>query len=475
MHAVRGFSAFGTATREWHEAGIPYLVNEFWTAGQRRAHSLHEISFRACFKPQLPEFFIGRLTEPGDAVYDPFMGRGTTPVQAALMGRRPVGNDVNPLSVLLARPRLAPPTAAQVAQRLREVPWDAGGIEREDLLAFYHPDTLRRLCALRRWLLDRAPLDRTAPDPVDDWIRMVALNRLTGHSPGFFSVYTLPPNQAVSVAAQRKINADRGQVPPPRDVAAILLKKTRSLLRDGPPPSPQGRSSIGCPTIHRVARRRAPDEAIRPPRDGLLGHCSRNALRPGPSGTDRPRGDRAGSLGEASASPEKADPEGSEVCEGRQAHPPALLGVGLAAGTPYIPGGSVALVVTSPPFLDTVQYAADNWLRCWFAGIDVDAVALAMHRGETAWTTMVRDVLVEQARVLRPGGHVAFEVGEVRGGKVLLERLVWAAAEGLPFERLAVLVNQQSFTKTAHCWGVSNNAAGTNTNRIVLLRRVASA
>ena len=38
---------------------------------------------------------------------------------------------------------------------------------------------------------------------------MIALNRLTGHSPGFFSVYTLPPNQAVSVKAQRKINRDR--------------------------------------------------------------------------------------------------------------------------------------------------------------------------------------------------------------------------------------------------------------------------
>jgi hypothetical protein len=48
---------------------------------------------------------------------------------------------------------------------------------------------------------------------------------------------------------------------------------------------------------------------------------------------------------------------------------------------------------------------------------------------------------------------------------------VWRAAEGLPFERLAVMVNQQAFTKTAKCWGVDNNAKGTNTNRIVLLRR----
>ena len=393
MDVVRQFSAFGSSTREWHEDGVRYLANEFWTSGQRQAHSIHEVSYRACFKPQLPEFFIDRLTGPGEAVHDPFMGRGTTPVQAALMGRQPMGNDVNPLSVLLTRPRLAPPTLGEVSARLREVPWDAGQVEREDLLAFYHPTTLRHLCALRRWLLDRAPLSRAEPDRVDDWIRMVALNRMTGHSPGFFSVYTLPPNQAVSVEAQRKINASRGQVPPPRDVAAIILKKTRSLLKDGQPP----------------------------------------------------------------------------------AHPPALLSVGPAACTPSIRDGSVALVVTSPPFLDIVQYAADNWLRCWFAGIDVGAVAIGMHRTEAAWMAMVRDALTEQARLLRPSGHVAFEVGEVRGGRVLLERLVWAAAEGLPFERLAVLVNQQAFTKTANCWGVGNNAGGTNTNRIVVLRRVAQA
>jgi hypothetical protein len=87
------------------------------------------------------------------------------------------------------------------------------------------------------------------------------------------------------------------------------------------------------------------------------------------------------------------------------------------------------------------------------------------------WQAMVRAVLAEQARILRPGGHIAFEVGEVRCGKVLLEKLVWDAAEGLPLERLHVMINQQRFTKTAHCWGVANNARGTNTNRIVVMRR----
>src|SRR4051812_36424770 len=65
---------------------IPVFTNEFWTAKQRAGNSLHEISYRACFKPQLPRFFIERLTRLGDRVYDPFMGRGTTLLEAALLG-----------------------------------------------------------------------------------------------------------------------------------------------------------------------------------------------------------------------------------------------------------------------------------------------------------------------------------------------------------------------------------------------------
>ena len=42
-------------------------------------------------------------------------------------------------------------------------------------------------------------------------------------------------------------------------------------------------------------------------------------------------------------------------------------------------------------------------------------------------------VFREFARMLRPGGHVAFEVGEVRGGKIKLEEAVLpcGAAAGL--------------------------------------------
>ena len=54
---------------------IQRYTGEFWTSAQRKASSIHEISYRACFKPQLPRFFITGLTHEGDRVYDPFSGR----------------------------------------------------------------------------------------------------------------------------------------------------------------------------------------------------------------------------------------------------------------------------------------------------------------------------------------------------------------------------------------------------------------
>jgi hypothetical protein len=227
---------------------------------------------------------------------------------------------------------------------------------------------------------------------------MVATNRLTGHSPGFFSVYTLPPNQAVSADDQVRINARLKQEPEYRDIRALILKKTMQL---------QGRLSAA----ERWRLRKAAAEALLLSKD--------------------------------------------------------------ARGTREIPTDSIQLTVTSPPFLDVVQYARDNWLRCWFNGFDAESIGgrITMAREVERWADEMAGVFGELYRVTRRGGWVAFEVGEVRRGAVKLEEIVAPLGIDAGFECTAILINAQRFTKTANIWGVSNNKLGTNSNRIVLFRK----
>lgn len=373
---------------------IPITRGEFWTAGQRQAHRLHEVSYRGCFKPQLPRYFIERHSQPGDVVLDPFSGRGTTVIEAGLLGRRAIANDVNPLSAILSRPRLEAPFLAAIAERLAAIPYASGLRADRDLAMFYDAATEAEIISLRRYLLART--EAGEDDACDRWIRMVATNRLTGHSPGFFSVYSFPPNQAVSAERQRRINAQRQQTPGYRDTKAIILKKSRLLL-------------------------------------AALTAGERENL--------------------AAAQPRFLTGDARQL-------------VGVA-------NGSVQLTVTSPPFLDVVQYAADNWLRGWFNGLPVDDVAarITMSKTVPAWQAVMAEVMLELHRVTRSGGWVAFEVGEVRGGKVKLDEQVLPLGQAAGFVAEGVLINQQQFTKTANLWGVKNNASGTNSNRIVLLRK----
>lgn len=55
------------------------------------------------FPPQIPKYIIKRYSEPGDLVYDPMCGVGTTLIEAILEGRRAMGSDLNPISVLLSK------------------------------------------------------------------------------------------------------------------------------------------------------------------------------------------------------------------------------------------------------------------------------------------------------------------------------------------------------------------------------------
>ena len=372
----------------------PVIDTELWTAKQRQMCSLHEISYRACFKAELPEFFISRFSKENEIVYDPFAGRGTTAIQASLMGRRFIANDINPLMKVLAEPRTNPPPLEAVQRRLQEIDLTRSIPKEEDepeVEVFFSPQTLAEIRALKSYLLQRR-LQGTE-DRVDQWIRMVATNRLTGHSKGFFSVYTLPPNQAVTPERQKKINEKyRNPTDEYRDVKNIILKKSKALLKEVPVPWP----GVGGEFLNQDA-----------------------------------------------------------------------------ANTDLIPENQVHLIVTSPPFLDQVQYHQDNWLRCWFNHINTEEVAinLTQYRSIEHWSEAMQSVFEEFRRILVPGGYGAFEVGEVRKGKIRLDDYVFPLIQKANLEPIATYINRQQFTKTANIWGISNNSVGTNTNRVILFSK----
>lgn len=375
---------------------IPIITRELWTARQRQAHSLHEISYRACFKPQLPHFFISRLTTESEIVYDPFAGRGTTALESAFMGRRIISNDINPLSKIIAEPRLCPPNITTVSERFKSIPKKPKNCISNHLSMFFNDSTFEEILALREYFLERESEKKL--DGCDSWIRMVATNRLTGHSSGFFSVYTLPPNQAASIESQVKINKKYNQEPEYRNTQEIIIKKTRTLLSD-------------IQEEERSKLYKAASTAIFINKD--------------------------------------------------------------ARSTPEIKDESVALTVTSPPFLDIVQYADDNWLRCWFNNFDVKEIEkeISTPSNVESWQSIMSDVFIELYRITKSGGHVAFEVGEIRRGKIKMENLVIPIAMNAGFSPVGVLLNEQVFTKTSHIWGIKNNSGGTNTNRIILLKK----
>ena len=380
---------FGPITRKF---------DEFWTAKQRQMHSLHYAnSYRASFKPELPEYFISRFTSPGDRVGDPFGGRGTTILQAALMNRKGVSNDVNPLSERLAGPKINPVTIEEISERLDEIDLSAPvDLSREDDMSmFYHPDTYRELINLRNYLTDHR-------DNVDRFIEMTALSRLHGHSNGFFSAYSFP-QISIPKVNQAKINKTRGIEPDYRDIKSRIIKKAKTTLKSG---------NI----------------------DELKRWAKHQKLTTG-------------------------DSRDLKDWESESVH----------------------LVVTSPPFLNQVDYVQDTWIETWFCGIPREDVEgkIVQTPDLNKWMEFISHTLSELHRVLVPDGLVAMEVGEVRyQGELLnldeiLVNLTCAKQYNQhQFRVKEIYVQSQQFTKLANCFRVDNNKLGTNTNRIVLMEKI---
>src|ERR671934_536177 len=82
----------------------------------KHVHRLHP--YLGKFVPQLVEAFLRRYASPGDSVWDPFAGSGTTLVEANAFGARAAGCDISAFNCLLMRAKTA---ASEPAALLADV------------------------------------------------------------------------------------------------------------------------------------------------------------------------------------------------------------------------------------------------------------------------------------------------------------------------------------------------------------------
>ncbi len=163
----------------WSEHQLPQVERT------KHVHGLHP--YLGKFIPQLVDVFLGRYFRPGDCVYDPFVGSGTTLVEASAFGAAGIGCDISAFNCLLTGVKTAEYSVGVLEMALRatyeasrqyEPRIDVSHVS-EWLHRWYAPRALRELLAYR---VAASELD----DPIRDVARVILSRsarsaRLTTH------------------------------------------------------------------------------------------------------------------------------------------------------------------------------------------------------------------------------------------------------------------------------------------------------
>lgn len=196
-------------------------------------HPFHSICpYFAMFPEQFVEQQLLTYTAPGDVVFDPFCGRGTTVFESLLKGRLAAGSDVNPVATCIASAKAAAPPFPKIIRRidqLEEIFLSETRSSKAPTPFFefcYHSDTLSEIMFLRHAL-------DWQYDPVDCFISAIMLGILHGES--HRSEYCLSnrmprtistkPDYSVRWWSERKLTAPR------RETFEVLRKSATFRYR----------------------------------------------------------------------------------------------------------------------------------------------------------------------------------------------------------------------------------------------------
>jgi DNA modification methylase len=98
-----------------------------------------------------------------------------------------------------------------------------------------------------------------------------------------------------------------------------------------------------------------------------------------------------------------------------------------SATSKYLRDASIDTIITSPPYMNALDYARDNRLRLWFLGVnDYKEIERAEIRRITTFRLDMSLVLKILSRVLKPGGRCILILGDVKrsGSRQDVPRLI---------------------------------------------------
>lgn len=343
---------FDTPERGSIDGGTTSSGDLWHSVSSRWGHSMHTMcSYHGMFPAKVAHQFIQQYSRPGEVVLDPFSGRGTTPLQARVEGRKVIANDLSPLAYVLSRAKTAPPTWDEANAFVDELEKSfKASSAREldvspDIRMLYHDNTLAQLSFIRQRLLAKE---------ITTWTRaeFMLAGSLAGIMHGgrrrdgssqYLSI-SMPNTFSMSPAYVEKFIREKNLQKLDQDVFERLRDKLARLYLD-----------------------ESPGDA------GVAHHV-----------------------------------DAATLLTGNELSP-----------------GSVDLVVTSPPYLQVVNYAQSNWIRLWLLGINevgreqsvgrkrLDAVLDHRHTYASYCNFMLRTTLGIQ-RSLKKDGVAVVIIGDVK-------------------------------------------------------------
>ena len=182
-------------------------------------------SYPAKFIPQLAARLIREYSCAGDTVVDPFVGSGTTAVEALVQARRAVGVDINPVAYLVAGVKTTPLPPDRLAQEFEFVAHDLALID------------FAKGPPAAGW-----PAIIPASDRIDYWFPPgqkeklgVILGRISAVQDKdcrkFFLVAFSQALKACSIWDQRSTKPTRDLRKRPSDPRRVFLRKSRYMLK----------------------------------------------------------------------------------------------------------------------------------------------------------------------------------------------------------------------------------------------------